>query len=66
MPGYIPALIASASRHHAGFLKKSPPAEKPDAEQQDQQAQASREKITELENPHPAFQLAATFLRIQT
>jgi hypothetical protein len=32
------------------ILKKSPPAEKPDAEQQDQQAQASREKITELEN----------------
>jgi hypothetical protein len=28
-----------------GFLKKSPPAEKPDAEQQDQQAQASREKM---------------------
>ncbi|WP_312056131.1 hypothetical protein [Pantoea brenneri] len=33
-----------------GFLKKSPPAEQPDTEQQDQQAQASREKMTELEN----------------
>jgi len=33
-----------------GFLKKSPPAEQSDTEQQDQQAQASREKMTELEN----------------
>ncbi|MHA6311290.1 hypothetical protein ACX3P5_08600 [Pantoea sp. S-LA4] len=33
-----------------GFLKKSPPVNQPDADQQDHLAELSREKITELEN----------------